>query len=246
MIAVRQTLRRTLERHPTVVKVLLGCGVIASAWWVAADVIASLRYPGYSYLDQTVSELSAEGAPTRAFLMAVNAVPFAALLAAFGLGVWALSRARAGRVIGGLLAGSAVVGLLGGILFPMMMRGAEGDLRNAMHAPYGAVSMLLFVLMFGFGAKLLGTRFRYYTYGTIAVWFVFGVLMALQSGRMVADEPTPWMGLEERISVYATMLWFAVLSVGLLRTEAAGGSRSPGQPAAVPPTKQPDRGKLPA
>ncbi len=42
-------------------KVLLGCGVVASAWWVAMDVVGSLRYPGYSYVDYTISELSAEG-----------------------------------------------------------------------------------------------------------------------------------------------------------------------------------------
>lgn len=220
MIALPNTLRQVVKRDPIVKKALLGCGVVASAWWVAADVIASQRYPGYSYLDQTVSELSAEGAPTRAFLMAVNAIPYAVLSVAFGVGVWAVAgRTRRGRIVGGLLVGSAVVGLAGGVLFPMMVRGADGDLRNAMHAPYGGVSMLLFVLMFGFGSKLLGTRFRYYTYATIVVWFVFGVLMAVQSGRMVADEPTPWMGLEERISVYATMLWFAVLALGLLRAE---------------------------
>src|SRR5512133_3960079 len=49
-------------------RVLLGCGIVAPAWWVIMDVVGSLRYPGYSYIDQTISELSAEGAPTRAFM----------------------------------------------------------------------------------------------------------------------------------------------------------------------------------
>ena len=230
MVDVRQTLRRTIEHHPSLERTLLGCGVVASAWWVAVDITASLRYPGYSYLDQTVSELSAEGSPTRAFLMAVNGGPYAALMMAFGAGVWAAAGdTRRGRVTGELLVVSAVVGLAGGVLFPMMVRGNEGDLRNAMHAPYGALSMLLFVLMFGFGSRLLGERFRYYTYGTIVVWFVFGVLMAVQSGRMVANDPTPWMGLEERISVYATMLWFAVLSVGLVRSPISKTCRQLGE-----------------
>src|SRR5690242_7671015 len=33
-------------------QVLLGCGVVAPVWWVAMDVVGSLRYEGYSYIDQ--------------------------------------------------------------------------------------------------------------------------------------------------------------------------------------------------
>jgi hypothetical protein len=50
---------------------------------------------------------------------------------------------------------------------------------------------------------------------------VFGVLASLQAGKMQANEPTPWMGIEERINIYATMLWVAVLAIGLLRVQKA-------------------------
>jgi hypothetical protein len=50
---------------------------------------------------------------------------------------------------------------------------------------------------------------------------VFGVLASLQAGRMEANQPTPWMGIEERINIYATMLWMAVLAIGLLRAQNA-------------------------
>lgn len=247
MIAISQALHRTVESHPKVMKGLLACGIVSSVWWVAVDVIASRRYPGYSYLDQTVSELSAEGAPTRAFLMAVNAVPYGALVVAFGLGVrGAAGRTRAGRVTGALLIASGVIGTAGGILFPMMVRGDKGDLRNAMHAPYGMVSILLFLLIMIFGARLFGTRFRLYTYATIVVLLVFGTLMGVQSGRMVANEPTPWMGLEERISVYATMLWIALLAIGLLHAEATKASERHAEPAITSRKTQRDDSRLPA
>jgi hypothetical protein len=80
--------------------------------------------------------------------------------------------------------------------------------------------MSLFILLaMGFGASLLGKRLRYYSYGTIAILVVFGVLASLQAGQMQANEPTPWMGIEERINIYATMLWVAVLAIGLLRVQ---------------------------
>jgi len=50
---------------------------------------------------------------------------------------------------------------------------------------------------------------------------VFGVLAGLQAGKMQANEPTPWMGIEERINIYATMFWVAVLAIGLLRAQKA-------------------------
>lgn len=52
---------------------------------------------------------------------------------------------------------------------------------------------------------------------------LFGALASSQVGQMVANEPTPWMGVQERINIYATMLWIAVLAVGILRTDHSGG-----------------------
>jgi hypothetical protein len=95
----------------------------------------------------------------------------------------------------------------------------ERGLCNAMHIPMTAVMSLFMLLAMGFGATLLGKRFRYYSYVTIAILVVFGVLTNLQAGKMVANKPTPWMGLTERINIYATMLWVAMLAIGLLRAK---------------------------
>jgi hypothetical protein len=46
-------------------KLLLICGIVSSGLYVAADILAAMRHEGYSYADQTISELSAIGAPTR-------------------------------------------------------------------------------------------------------------------------------------------------------------------------------------
>jgi hypothetical protein len=46
-------------------KALLVSGVLASLLYLGTDVLAALLYEGYSYTDQTVSELSAIGSPTR-------------------------------------------------------------------------------------------------------------------------------------------------------------------------------------
>jgi hypothetical protein len=207
-------------------KILLGCGIVSSVLYVVTDVLGTLRYPGYSYADQTFSELTAQGAPTRPLMVALNGIPYGVLVAAFAGGVWASAGPkRAARITRAMLLGYAAFGVAGGLVFPMRPREAlaagEGTLRNTMHIPATAVMSLFIVLAMGFGATLLEKRFRYYSYGTIAILLVFGVLASLQAGQMAANEPTPWMGIEERINIYATMLWVAVLAIGLLRAQKA-------------------------
>ena len=121
--------------------------------------------------------------------------------------------------------GYTATGTAAQLFFPMKTREAlaagEGTLRNALHPPVTMVSVIFLLLAVGFGSTLLGKRFRYYSYGTILTLIVFGVLTSLQVGQMEANQPTPWMGLEERINIYATMLWVAVLAIGLLCAQKA-------------------------
>jgi hypothetical protein len=215
-------------------KILLGCGIVSSVLYVVTDVLGTLRYPGYSYADQWFSELTAQGAPTRPLMIALNGIPYSMLVAAFAVGVWtSAAPKRAARITGAMLLGYAAFGFAGGVLFPMRPREAlaagEETLRNVMHIPATAVMSLFIVLAMGFGATLLGKRFRYYSYGTIVTVLVFGALTSLQAGQIATNEPTPWTGIEERTNIYATMLWVAVLAIGLLRAQDdPGGGRDSG------------------
>jgi Protein of unknown function (DUF998) len=207
-------------------KILLTCGIVSSVWYVVTDVIGTLRYPGYSYADQWFSELTAQGAPTRDFMVALNGIPYTLLVGAFAEGVrTSAAPKRAARITAAMLLLYAAFGFAGGVLFPMKPREAlaagEGTLRNTMHIPATAVMSLFIVLAVGFGSTLLGKRFQYYSYATIAILLVFGALTSLQAGRIATNEPTPWAGIEERMNSYGIMLWVAVLAVGLLRGQEA-------------------------
>lgn len=79
------------------------------------DVVGSLRYPGYSYIDQTISELGADGAPTQTFMIMLSGIPYAVLMSAFGLGICAASAGRrAQRITAALLIGEVVWALWAG------------------------------------------------------------------------------------------------------------------------------------
>jgi hypothetical protein len=206
---------------------LLGCGIVSSVLYVVSDVLGTLLYEGYSYTDNTFSELAAEGAPTRLLMLALIVLG-TPLGAAFGVGVWtSATPKRAGGITAAMLIGYTASGTAAQLFFPMKTREAlaagEGTLRNALHPPVTMVSVIFLLLAVGFGSRLLGKGFRYYSYATIAILVVFGVLSGQQGGRAEANLPTPWLGLEQRINAYTFALWMAVLAIGLLRASKEEG-----------------------
>jgi hypothetical protein len=207
-------------------KNFLVCGILASLLYVGTDILAAVRYEGYSYTAQTVSETFAIGAPTRP-LVVFRSLAYAVLVIAFGLGVrGSADRKRALRVAGGLLLGIGMVDLVGPFT-PMHQRAVlaagGGTLTDTLHIILASVDVLFILLIIGFGASAFGKGFLLYSIGTILAVIVFGTLAGLDGPRVAANLLTPWVGLTERISIYGYMLWLAVLAVTLLRRHDSNG-----------------------
>lgn len=203
--------------------VLLACGLASSVLWpLAAETLAALLYDGYDSRSQTISELTSLGAPTRP-LMVVEGALYSALLVAFGIGVWRSGTGnRPLRVTGALLFAYGAMGPLW-YPFPISARAdiepnAPMGLTDVMHIVLGAADTVLMLSMLGFGAVALGRRFRVYSLLTLAAVVGFGALTFGSVPQMAAGEPTPWLGVVERIYLGAFLLWVAVLSVILLRS----------------------------
>ena len=207
---------------------LLVCGILSSALYIAADVYAWSRYPGYSPVSQAFSELLAEGAPTRPFMVAVAGAPYNLLVAALGVGVWmSPGRERVSRITGALLVLYAIISYLGGTVFQMDPRGTEGSVRTKLHEIATAIMVLSMLLAMGVGAFVHGMRFRLYSLGTLLTVLVFAGLSFLQAAKLAANEPAPWLGLIERVGIYAWMPWVAVLAISLLRTKGNSPEMTP-------------------
>jgi hypothetical protein len=86
-----------------------------------------------------------------------------------------------------------------------------------MHGIITMVLVLFMMLAMGFGAAAFGRHFRLYSIATILMLVVGGVLTGLDQPRLVANLPTPWMGVWERIDIGVFLLWVVVLAVALLR-----------------------------
>jgi hypothetical protein len=215
---------------------LLLCGIASSLLYVAMNVFIPMLWEGYSRTSQTVSELSAIGAPTRP-LWVVLGVAYGLLVAAFGLGVWSSGgRNRALRVVGASMMVSGVIGLAWPPMHQRFVLAAGGGtLTDSLHIAWGIVWVLLALFGMGFGAAAFGMKFRLYTIVTIGILGAFGALTGVDAPRISAELPTPWVGVWERTNIASYLLWIVALATTLLRERPRDGFGRAAAPDEGPP-----------
>ena len=199
-------------------RLFLICGLLAAPLFILTDIGAAVwLYPGYDYAAQQVSELSAIGAPSRDFWMAMS-YPYFALTLGFAAGLWRVSeRRRALLVCAGLVGLFAVNSFLWGYVAPMHMRGTTFTDTDTLHLVFAISAVVLILGIIGSGALAMGTRFRIFSAVVVLMVLAAGGVVSTSIEAIAQNQPTPWMGALERISVYGPLIWMAVLAGTLLR-----------------------------
>ena len=119
-----------------------------------------------------------------------------------------------------LMLANAADSLLLWNLFPMHMRGEEPTFTDTMH---GLLAINPFVLLtIVFGAAAFRHWFRWYSIATILFVFVTAAVAFMDAASVVANQPTPLLGVTERLAQYAHQTWHAVLAFVLLREAPSG------------------------
>ena len=211
-------------------RVLLYGGVLSSLLYVVTDVLGGMRYPGYSFTSQTVSELMAIGAPSERFVDPLF-IAYGVLVLGFGVGVMREAGANGAlRITGALLIAYAAIGFTGPTLFEIYPRGVAGVASALPHVIVTGILVLLTLLAIGFSAFALGRRFRRYAFATLVILVASGALGGPYGARLASDQPTPGFGIVERITIYTSLAWVMVLAISLLRRwQAMIGATSAGR-----------------
>src|SRR5262245_4644447 len=172
-------------------RILLACGIAFALLWIGMDIAASLLYDGYSYRDQTVSELSAIDAPTRSFWFMLGTL-WSVLVIAFAIGVWqSAGRTRALRIVASLLIAYAVITLTVGPFSSMHQRevlaAGGATLSDTLHLVVTGVGVLTFLIEIGLAATTFGLWFRVYSVATILAMVVFGAITSVYAPQVQAN-----------------------------------------------------------
>ncbi|SFP24700.1 hypothetical membrane protein [Ectopseudomonas composti] len=199
-------------------RMLLGLGVLIPFWLFFGVLLTALAYPGYSHLDQAMSQLGAQGAPTQGFSAWVNNLPLGVLFVLFAVGV--MRQVRGSR----LALFSAVLIFVHGLAsfatgYFACDQGcapAQPSFSQQMHNLAGLVmflSLTLASLLWAFvSRRLLGSRgFGLFSLACTVLAVATVVLMAQ------AVEAGHSFGLYQRINYGISVIWVAGVALMLLR-----------------------------
>jgi hypothetical protein len=196
---------------------LLSCGVLGALLFAITDFAAGFRYPGYNFYSQAISELFAVGAPTSSFVVPIFTIG-SLLAVAFSLGVWmSAGGSRIIRLISLMFVGNAANGLILWYFYPMHMRGVEPTFTDTMHILLAGVGVVFVLLAVLFSAIYLRGWIRACSIIGVLVLLVPGAIVFLTIPGLMMGEPTPFVGLTERVSTYGYYLWQTAFIVYLVR-----------------------------
>lgn len=208
------------SRHgsETMRKPLLVCGIISTLWYLIITVLVPFFDPAYNSITQTISELSAFNAPTRV-MWVLLASPYSILYAALGWGIW--YSANGSR----LLRWAAILVIVYSILNfywpPMHLReviaAGGGTLSDTLHIRWAMMTLTFNIAFMVLAYLASGKTFRIITLLTFIGFIVFGILIGIESPGINSGEPTPHLGLWERINILLFMFWSSAFALMLLK-----------------------------
>ena len=191
-------------------------GVVALLSYTAAVVFSPLAYPGYDWMAQAVSDLSAANAPSLRLWNQLSCLYnvctlVCAMMVCAGIQGRKTKLLRVGVYLFTLMGWVSAVGFG---MFPLSDSGYAGTFQDQMHILSTVVVVLLsivsLILIIIAGVKDKGCR----SYGIFAG---IALLMMMVGALGMNIVPKEYFGVVERFSVFAATGYNAVLGVELYR-----------------------------
>lgn len=189
-------------------------GILSFLSYTAAVVFSSLAYPGYNWMAQAVSDLSAADAPSLALWNQLSALynvceVVCATVVCIGMQGRKTKLLRTGIYMFAVMEWISAVGYR---MFPLSSSGYAGAFQDIMHMVITAAVVLLsiisLVLIIIAGIKNKSCR----SYGICAGIALFMMLVGAMGMKIV---PADYFGIIERFSVFAATGFNAALGLHL-------------------------------
>ncbi len=187
-------------------------GVVSFASYLLAVVLSPLAYPGYNWMSQAVSDLSAADAPSKELWARLSSVYNVCGIVCVTMAcVYIQGRLNKALRIGIYL--FAVMNWVSGIgysLFPLTTSGYAGSFQDVMHIVVTAAVVLLSILSL---VLIMLGGFHDRKYRSMAIFAMICFLMMLTGSVGVGFVPKDYFGIAERFSVFSATGFTAVLGL---------------------------------
>ena len=189
-------------------------GVVSFLSYTAAVVSAPLAYPGYNWMAQAVSDLSAANAPSLALWNQLSALynvceVVCVTVVCIGIQGRKTKLLRSGIYLFAVMEWISAVGYR---MFPLSDSGYAGAFQDVMHMAVTALVVLLsivsLVIIIVAGAKSKSCR----SYGVCAAVALAMMLVGAMGMKII---PAAYFGVVERFSVFAATGFNAALGIHL-------------------------------
>ena len=189
-------------------------GVVSFLSYAAAVVFAPLAYPGYDWMAQAVSDLSAANAPSLALWNRLSA-PYSvcevvcATIVCIGCQKQKSKRLRAGIDLFAIMEWISAIGYR---MFPLSEGGYAGEFQDVMHMAVTALVVLLSIVSLIL-IIIAGERETHLRSYAICAGIALGMMLVGALGMKIV--PVRYFGIVERFSVFAATGFNAALGIHL-------------------------------
>ncbi len=204
----------------TIDRALLGAGILIPFWLFLGVALTARAYPGYSHLDQAMSQLGAIGAPTHSFSAWMNNFPLGVMFVLFAIGVARRFKASPMALL------SAALILIHGLAsftagYFSCDQGCAPVQPSVSQQSHNLAGLVMFISLTLAGAlwtflgKSLLSSARFAMFSAICV--VLAIVTVMLMAMALADGHL--FGLYQRLNYGVSVIWIASLAVAALQDE---------------------------
>ena len=198
-------------------------GIVSLLSYTAAVVVSPLAYPGYNWMAQAVSDLSAANAPSLALWNRLSSLYNSCELLCVMMVCVGIQGQKTKLLRTGIYLFTAMewISAVGYRMFPLSDSGYAGAFQDVMHMVVTALVVLLSIASLTV-IIIAGARDkRCRSYGVCAA-VALGMMLVGALGMKIV--PAEYFGVVERFSVFAATGFNAALGLHLFLSGRAGGA----------------------
>lgn len=192
-------------------------GVIALISYAAAVIFSPLDYPGYNWMKQAVSDLSAENSPSKMLWKQLAALYDKCTLVCL-MAVCVFIKGKLNKPLRAGIYLFTVMSWISGIgyaMFPLSDSGNAGSFQDTMHV-YAVTPLVVMLSIASLVVVMVGGfRDRRWRYLAIGAAVALAMMFAGAIGSAVV--PKAYFGIAEKFSVFAAVGFTAFLGLCLFR-----------------------------